>query len=188
MAKKNTAILRSPLIGCEAINRDNYQQIEVFPLGKIILRGKSEDGDFTAAVKNVLKCELPMMPNTTTCSSSTRLLWLGPEEWLLWVKYSAVKKQLALLQKALGGRHAALINVSDYYTIIHLSGEKTAQVLAHGCPLDMRDKQLPVGCCAQSHYRNAAVLLYRTEDGCDVQVRWSFAQYLWHYFSQVSMR
>ena len=188
MAKKNTVVPRSPLTGCEAISRDDYQQVEVFPLGKIILRGKSGDSGFTTAIKNTLKCELPLTPNTTTCNGNTRLLWLGPEEWLLWVKSQAVKKQLVLLQKALSGQHAAVINVSDYYTIIRLGGEKAAQVLAHGCPLDMRDKRFGVGGCAQSHYRNAAILLYRTDDGYDVQVRWSFAQYLWHYFSQVSMQ
>lgn len=187
MARKTKAIAQSPLAGFDAIERDDYQQREIFPLGKLIIRGKGDNSAFVSAAEDALGAALPLTPNSATAiSDSSTALWLGPEEWLLWANDRQFDKKFKTLQEGLSSHHAAVIDVSDYYTIIRIGGDKAAQVLAHGCPLDMRDKRFTVNSCAQSHYRNAGILLYRRKNGYDVQVRWSFAQYLWEYFAKVS--
>lgn len=180
------ATARSPLAECKSIRHKNYQQKEIFPLGKTIIRGKG--GDFHAAAQNTLDIkEMPAANSSVSLGGKSTLLWLSPDEWLLWSGSEAAhRKQLAALQAAFAAPHAAAIDVSDYYTLIRLGGSKATDVLAHGCPLDLRDSALPPGACAQSHYRNAGMLLYRGKSGYDVQVRWSYAHYLWSYFSEVS--
>ena len=187
MAKRKiVSVPRSPLADAAPLQHAAAKQEVPAPLAKIILRGRGEDEAFLAAVKTALAPNVPTTPNSTTkVDKDSRLLWLGPDEWLLWTADGKRQKTIDALQKAVEGQHAAVVDVSDYYTVIRLSGKGAADILSHGCPLDLRDNAFPVGSCAQSHFRNAGILLYRHEDGYDVQIRWSFAQYLWDYFAEV---
>lgn len=199
--KKIVSLARAPLGDVAPLQHGTVRQDTPPPLGKIILRGDSGNDKWLGAMAELLPAGLPTAPNSSAAvDDDTRLLWLGPDEWLLW---TAEGKRAAMregLQAAAQGHHAAVVDVSDYYTIIRLSnigdsggggGNNHSDnggvnaLLAHGCPLDLREKHFPVGSCAQSHFRNANILLYRREDGYDVQIRWSFAQYLWDYFAQV---
>lgn len=186
MARTIVAVTRSPLGERAEIKSAHYQQQEIAPLAKIIIRGQG--GDETGAVREVLGAEPPQTPNTVVrVGQSGQLLWLGPEEWLLWQASEQREKTLNALQSGFAGIHAAAVDVSDYYTIIRVSGSAVNAVLAHGCPLDLRERAFPVGQCAQSHYRQAAILLYRTgTDSYDAQIRWSFAEYVWDYFATVA--
>jgi len=177
----------SPLAAVAPIEGGRFQQCEKAHTGKIILRGAGDDADFLAAAEKVLAAPLPQTPNTTViiakdddgaANEDEKLLWLGPNEWMLWTRLQA-------LREAFGGLFAAAVDVSDYYTVIRLSGELATDVLRHGCPLDLRETAFKTGTCAQSRFRNAPILLYKVADApiYDVQVRWSFAHYLWHYFA-----
>ncbi|MCH9705688.1 MAG: sarcosine oxidase subunit gamma [Proteobacteria bacterium] len=189
MAKKIVAVARSPLAAHSAINTETYRQQEIAPLTKIIIRGKSDDSAFMQAIKSVLDAELPLTPNSTVelkdPKKQARILWLGPEEWLLWTSADKHGSTLDALQTATREHHAAIIDVSDYYTIIRISGSNAKGALMQGCPLDLRERAFSEGNCAQSHYRNTGILLYCGKDYYDVQVRWSFANYLWEYFATV---
>lgn len=185
MAKQHKAATQSPLAAYPKIADEHYQQSEITAVGKIILRGDGDDAQFTAAVKDALSLTLPVQPNTVASSEKEKLLWLGPDEWLLWTPMQLRQKRLDALQKAFAAQHAAAVDVSDYYTIIRLSGAVSDDIIAHGCPLDLRAFRR--GTCAQSRFCNAAFLLSKHDETptYDVQVRWSFADYLWNYFTEL---
>lgn len=187
MAKK--AATCSPLAAVAPIEEKHFQQREKPHTGKIILRGGGGDADFLAATEKTLKTPLPQTPNTTVKNGDDILLWLGANEWMLWTPPAVGDKRLGALQDAFAGLHAAAIDVSDYYTVIQLHGELARDVLMHGCPLDLRVNKFKTGDCAQSRFRNAPILLYKRDDTptFDVQVRWSFADYLWHYFASLRL-
>lgn len=151
---------------------------------KIILRGKTEDAAFVAAAKLALGFALPdVVGKTTTGAAKTgdgtdiTALCLAPDEWMLWAADDARESLLGELREALGGIFAAAVDVSDYYAIIRLDGDKAEEMLSSGCPLDL--SQLKVGECAQSHHGAAQILIRRTRAGYDLQTRISMARHLW---------
>ncbi|MGA8260121.1 MAG: sarcosine oxidase subunit gamma family protein [Arenicellales bacterium] len=151
-------------------------------VGKVIVRGNLEDSAFADAVKGVIGCDLPAVPNTTGSSPAHTVFWLGPNEWQIHCAEDTQYGLIDRLREALGDRHAALVDVSDYYALMRLSGEKTLEVLAKGTPLDLHPRAFPAGRCAQTRFGHATVLLHKLEDSIvDLQVRWSFAAYVWSY-------
>ena len=108
----------------------------------------------------------PVEPNTTGTVDGKTVLWLCPDEWLV-----------------LGGHEAdypdaaAAVDVSANRVAFELSGDDAADVLAHGCALDL-DPFEP-GRCAQTLLARAQVILYRPDAVTfRILVRPSFAPYL----------
>jgi sarcosine oxidase subunit gamma len=108
----------------------------------------------------------PIEPNTTAEVDGRTVLWLGPDEWLV-----------------LGGTEAdfpaaaAAVDVSANRVAFDLVGDDAADVLAHGCTLDL--DRLDPGACAQTLLARAQVILYRPERSTfRILVRPSFAGYL----------
>lgn len=158
--------------------------------GKILIRGESEDGAFLKAAEGVLGASLPLTPNAAVelkgGGGRGRIFWLGPSEWLVWTE--AREEKLSALAEALTDLHAAVVDVSDYYAVLRLSGELAREVLAHGCPLDLHEGVFKAGDCAQTRFRAAALLIYQADDKptYDVQMRWSYAEYMRRYLAEVS--
>ena len=165
--------------------------------GKVLLRGLGEDAAFLKAAESVLGAGLPLTPNTTVAPSRggkggkggaewERIFWLGPSEWLIWT--SGREELLSALDGGLSGLHSAAVDVSDYYAVLRVSGDLAREVLAHGCPLDLEGDGFGVGSCAQTRFRSAAILIYFADDAptFDIQVRWSYAEYLRRYLAEVS--
>ena len=149
------------------------------------LRGSPADEKFTAAAESALGGALPVAPNTTAQAEGRTVFWLGPDEWQVRVSESARAKTWTALKKvrAAAANGAAVVDISDYYTVIRIAGGGARDALAAGCPLDLHPKKFAAGQCAQSRFGRAAVLLFQCGDApvFDIQVRWSFADYLWEY-------
>lgn len=149
-------------------------------VGKVNLRG---DADVADAASRVLGCRLPVAPNAVAGAGDYTVFWLGPDEWQVHCPEDGQHALVADLRDALEQRHAAIVDVSDYYVVVRLSGDRVLEVLAKGMPLDLHGRAFPEGCCAQTRYGHAAVLVHKlTAAMVDVQVRWSFAEYLWSCF------
>jgi sarcosine oxidase, subunit gamma len=143
-------------------------------IGTLNLRGA--DPAFNEAIMQTLGAALPTIPNTTKRVDQFELKWLGPDEWLLHTPYDQ-----AALSKTLAGCHHALINVSDQWLPLNLSGPRSREVLACGCPLDLHENTFRPGTCAQSYFLKAPVILSRPDDEprYDILVARSLAEYCW---------
>lgn len=185
MTNKLSAVAHSPLDGVAVVTAADYRQQEAAFQTKLILRGHADDTAFADAVKKTLAATLPTAGRTTKTANRETLLWLGPNEWLLWTSAQKQAARLTALQTAFAELHAAVVDVSDYYTIFRLEGGRVPDILAHGCPLDISG--LRTGDCTQSRFRNAPILLHQTDNkpSYRLQVRWSFADYLWHYLAEL---
>ena len=152
------------------------------------LRGSLADEKFTAAALANLGAALPAEPNTTVSASGRTVFWLGPDEWQVRADSSARAKTAAAVEKTrAAAEHAAAADVSDYYTVVRISGAGARAALSAGCPLDLDPRRFSAGMCARSRFGRAAVLLFQ-RDGTpvfDIQVRRSFAGYLWEYLRAV---
>jgi sarcosine oxidase, subunit gamma len=150
--------------------------------GQAALRGDAGDPAFVNAIKQAIGSSPPTEPNTVAgpadLAAGSRVLWLGPDEWLV---VDAGGEALVALRATLDGRHAAVVDVSDSRAVIALSGPRARGVLAKGCPLDLHPRVFTAGRCAQTLLSKAHVILHQIDDApsYEIYVHRSFADYLW---------
>lgn len=181
MGEQMIPVRRGPLDGVAAIESEAVSLDVPEAVGKVILRGASEDAAFTAAAAGVLGAALPLAPNTTAQTDRGLELWMGPSEWMVQVEGDGAAALIADLEAAFADLHAAVVDVSDYYAVIRLSGPRARDVLAKGCPLDLHPNVFDVEHCAQTRFVGTPILIYQkyVSPTYDIQVRWSFAEFLW---------
>ena len=152
-------------------------------IGKVVLRASADDAKILLGAETALGVALPTAPNTVGVNDDITIFWLGPDEWLIYCPLAEVEALLKRLRQELEGQHVALTDVSDYYVVLRLTGSPVREVLSKGTPFDLHPSVFKPGDCAQTRFGHASILLHcvDSESTIDVQVRWSFAEYLWLY-------
>lgn len=150
-------------------------------LGHINLRGDPADASFTRCVRTVLGFDLPSVPNTVSEGEDLVAYWLAPTEWLLVVPAQRERAIASGLRDALAGQFVSVVESSGGHVVLLLTGSRVRQVLAKGCPLDLREGAFGLGQCAQSHLAKAPVLLRPVANGVELILPRSFADYLWQW-------
>lgn len=179
----------SPLVGANALLKKHQASASAaFRLSErpflelVNVRGDTRDAAFMQAVQDVIGCRPPEKANTVARGNGYEMAWLGPDEWLVRSATAHDAARTAPLQAKLGaafsGVFASAVDVGSGYTVLEISGTRTREVLARGCPLDLHPKLFGDGQCAQSHYFKASMTLLSTgADSFDIVVRRSFADY-----------
>jgi sarcosine oxidase subunit gamma len=149
-------------------------------LGYVNLRGRSDNTKFLAGALKVLGCEPPTTANTVVESGDYRIYWLGPDEWLIVTPAGGQGWLKAELLSAMKGAFCSVVDNSSGLTMIHVSGEHAAALLATDCPLDLHPREFKHGQCAQTRLAKAGMTLSPLPDnsGFEVIIRRSFADYL----------
>jgi sarcosine oxidase subunit gamma len=148
--------------------------------GHVNLRGDSGDDVFLKAAEGVLRLALPLVPNTVVDNADLKVLWLGPDEWLIITPTDGESAIVAALEGKLGDMHASVTDITGGQTIIRLSGPSAGDLLAKGCPLDLHPRVFGPGRCAQTLVAKAMVTMMHVDDApsFDLVVRRSFSDYL----------
>ncbi len=151
--------------------------------GKLNIRGNADHVAFTQGIQSVLGMPLPLKPNSYHEFESRRLLWLGPDEWLLICDLEDAEAWQGKLVQSLSDIPHAVTEISDYYTTLRLRGPDSTSLLRRGCPIDFHHTVFPTESIAQTRFGHASVLLIKYADGetWDLHVRWSYAEYVWDY-------
>ena len=178
----------SPLSQKEKITSNNIglQQIEF--LGKLNLRLQEDDAEVRQIVEEYLNYNLPKIAGEVTGNNETRVLWLGPNEYLILCENEKKDNIINELNISLTNSFYSIVDVSDYYLTMRLSGPKSIDVLTKACPLNFEQTLTKGNTCAQSYISKATVLIDRLSDDLvfDISVRWSFADYLWDWLADSS--
>ncbi len=156
---------------------------------KLIVRADFSDAATVAALSQVLGQTPALEANTYSMADDKAVYWLGPDERLVYLHAQTAADTIGSVQAAIPAGKGAVVDVSDYYTVIQLSGQNARDVLSSGTPFDVHPRVFGAGQCAQTRYGSATVLLSALDDDTptfNVQVRWSFAQYLWTYLARVA--
>tara|TARA_Y100001960_G_scaffold195413_1_gene204560 strand:+ start:751 stop:1368 length:618 start_codon:yes stop_codon:yes gene_type:complete len=150
-------------------------------VGKMILRGSLSEKKFITSTKKHLSQQFPASPNSFYDDTKVRVIWLGPDEWLILTDVTELDSLKDDLTRALIKSHSALVDVSDNSTIIEIKGRYSRAVLMKGCSLDIHPSVFQTGCSAQTDLGLANIILLKTADDPVYQiiVRASFASYLW---------
>lgn len=183
MANPQTAV-ETPLGTKTPLTIDGLSLAELPHLGKVTLRGDADNSAFAEAVKSVLGTDLPTDPMSSVEAGKLRIFWKAFDEWLIWTPSGGEGKLIADLRQALGEAAHAVVDISDYYTVIRVDGVLSRDLLAKGCALDLHPDVFTDGQVTGTGFHHATIFLTRAgENRFDVMIRWSYADYLWTYFT-----
>ena len=103
-----------------------------------------------------IKVDSLNLPSTLKSSSNsdTRILWLGPENWLV---FSSKKNLIELEKSQFDEKDFAITDISHSRSIIELEGNLVNEVLKKGCPLDINS--FKEGDCANSVYNGITITI-----------------------------
>ena len=103
-----------------------------------------------------IKVDSLNLPPTLKSSSNsdTRILWLGPENWLV---FSSKKNLMELEKSQFDEKDFAITDISHSRSIIELEGNLVNEVLKKGCPLDINS--FKEGDCANSVYNGITITI-----------------------------
>ena len=182
MVKATEIKTTSPAYNRTPIEGDN-RLIALPWCGKINLRGQLSNRQFVEPIETTLSMAVPDQANSCTENDDSTLYWLGPNEWLLHCPLSATDRTISKLKTALSGTHSAVVDVTDYYAVLRLTGADSTALLAKACPLDLHPQVFATGACTQTRFGHASILLHKISSTptYDIQVRWSFTEYVWDY-------
>ena len=149
-------------------------------LGYLNLRGRPAHTGFVAGVLKALGVEAPTEPNTVIDAGDKRVYWLGPDEWLIVTPAGQQQEIADQLRATLDGVFSSVVDNSSGLTMIRISGENAAALLATDCPLDLHPREFKPGQCAQTRIAKAGMTIAPLADGngFEVIIRRSFADYL----------
>ena len=103
-----------------------------------------------------LKIDELDLPDTlkTTFNDKTRILWMGPSNWLV------ISKKLDLIKiitTLFDDKNFAITDLSHSRTIIEIEGDLADEIIKKGCPLNINE--LEKGDCANSSFHGITVTI-----------------------------
>ena len=112
--------------------------------------------------------DLPREPNRSTVNDGLHALWLAPGEWLL----VSESKDIEI--------DAMASDLSHGRTVFRIAAGPAREILAKGCPLDLREGEFQPGHCGQSVLCGVGVLVHHLEDGAhmDIYVARSYGRFI----------
>ncbi len=152
--------------------------------GKLVLRGKPEI--VGTAVEGVTGLSLPSEACTASRDSETAILWIGPDEHWIITAPDRAETVAAELAERLAGAHHQIVDVSDYYAAIAISGPRAREALMKLTTLDVDVRAFTAGHVAGSMFGHVQAYLWQRTPETHVEgpsfmllTRRSAADYLW---------
>jgi sarcosine oxidase subunit gamma len=186
MLNYNQALPKETLI-------QDLQMKEIKPIMKLIIRGKKRE--FISAIGKSLNILLPTEANTSTQSDKLSALWLSPDEWMIFSNepidentnnYETEKLLNNNISKLNLG---AVIDVTDQFVMIALSGNKIYELFQTGSPFNFNDFQNKKGAVTQTILTKIDIIVHnRDKNAVNLFVRRSFSQHLFSWMNDTASR
>ena len=136
-------------------DKDDQNLLKVSEINKLLIfqiaKYKNSSFDISKIVVDGLSLPSPLKSSS---NSNTRILWLGPDNWLVF------SSNLNLIEKEknqFDETNFAITDISHSRTIIEIEGDLVDEVLKKGCPLDINSYKQ--GDCANSVYNGITVII-----------------------------
>ena len=108
---------------------------------------------------NIDNLNLKNEPLTVVCNNDTRILWNGPNNWLL---VSTKKDLLKSITETFKESDFAVTDLSHSRAIIELEGEYSKEVLKKGCPYNFNE--LNKNICVNSVFNGITITIDMIEE------------------------
>jgi len=168
----------------------NYSEIkisEVESTAKINLRGKNRD--FITKIGKELSIIPPTDPNTSSGNDILNILWLSPDEWLIYSNNKIDQKNIDDLEDRLynlisKAKIGSVTNVTDHWVMINLKGEKVYELLSAGCPFNFNKFKNLKGAVTQTLINHTDAIIHnKNNNDLNIFVRRSFSNHLWSWIN-----
>ena len=137
-------------------------------VNKINLRLDPNNNVYMSSCGKILGAVLPTKPNTYVQNEKVKIIWLGPDEWMI---INDQENELFIkLKNELGDLEASVTDVSENRTIIRLSGKKIMTLLSKFLVLDLEKNLGTQSSCAQTIFVKVPILLVRNNDNNQIPV------------------
>ena len=169
----------------KTINKENQIEIKEFSfVKKINLRLDIEDKKLISSCNQILGVILPIKTNSYVVNENNeKIIWLGPNEWLI-VNFNGNNfKTFNKLQSEIGDCNGSVTDVSENRTIIRLYGNRLNKLLSKFLFLNLDKNLSDYSSCAQTLFAKVPILLtrninnYTTE--IDIYTNTSHAKYIY---------
>jgi len=144
--------------------KNDNELLKVSELSDFLIIQIAKYKNSLTAIENI-KIDNLSLKNATlniSCNANTRILWNGPNNWLL---VSSKKKILKEINEKLVETDFAITNVSHSRAIIQIEGKNTKEILKKGCPFNFNE--LKKDTCLNSTYNGMSVTIDMLDDNLD---------------------
>ena len=178
---KRESVLKNQ--GIQIHNGIEFEELSHIP--KINLRGESDNKDFMSSTKTILDIILPTEPNISKVTVNVKIIWLGPNEWLVEINNENKFKEIfSKLQSILNPQNTAVTDLTENRTIIKISGHNLYTLLAKFMVIDLDKILQKETAVAQTLFIKVPVLLVRNhkdteKPSIDIHTNRSHAQYIY---------
>jgi sarcosine oxidase subunit gamma len=148
------------------------------PRAQVGLRLDPGDAALLDRIGDRLGAALPVVPGAVARFAGGRVLWLGPDEWLLIHEESAANELVSILEAAVGDGFGTVVDLSANRVVLAVEGADAGAVLATAVSIDLHPRAFPDGRVVQTLLARAQVILEHDGDRFLVYVRPSFAAYV----------
>ena len=156
---------------------NDFENLEVKlnePKIKINIRGKNKD--FFTKIGKILSIILPVEPNTSTSNGNLDVLWLSPDEWMIYLNENIFDNLFNEISKLNLG---SVTDVSDQWVCINIKGSKVFDLLSSGSPFNFREFKNNKNHVTQTLVNHVDVTIHRKElNEINLFVRRSFSEHL----------
>jgi len=144
------------------------------PKIKINIRGKNKN--FFTKIGKILSIILPVEPNTSTSNGNLDVLWLSPDEWMIYLNENIFDNLFNEISKLNLG---SVTDVSDQWVCINIKGSKVFDLLSSGSPFNFREFKNNKNHVTQTLVNHVDVTIHHKElNEINLFVRRSFSQHL----------
>ena len=169
----------------------NIELKEISPIKKLILRGKSRE--FISAVGRAINILLPTEANTSSSNGEITTIWLSPDEWLIFSNtiddkdFNQIEEKL--IQNICKTKLGAVIDVTDQFVMINLSGNKIFDLFQTGSPFNFNEFRNKKGATTQTLLAKIDVIIQnKDQNNANLFVRRSFSRHLFSWMSDSASR
>jgi sarcosine oxidase subunit gamma len=172
-----------------------YSEIEISeiePIIKLNLRGKNRD--FITKVGKVLSIIPPTDPNTSSGNDNLNMLWLSPDEWMIYYNnkinlIEANNLEDNLFNEISKVKIGSVTNITDHWIVINIKGDKVFELLSSGSPFNFNNFKNVKGAVTQTLLNHIDVIIHNKNiNDLNLFVRRSFSEYLWSWINDCASK
>ena len=113
--------------------------------------------DFLKVIKNIFQFDVPLNPNTSNVSDKTRIIWTGPNRWL--IIEPETRDLTSLIKNQIKETSVAIIDLSHARSSIEIDGLMTRDLLLKGAAIDFHPEVFLINHCVQTTFFNSSALI-----------------------------
>jgi sarcosine oxidase subunit gamma len=113
--------------------------------------------DFLNIIKNLFKFDVPPAPNTSSVSDKTRIIWTGPNRWL--IVEPETRDLTSLVKSQIKENSVSIVDLSHARSSVGIDGLMTRDLLLKGAAIDFHPEVFLVNHCVQTTFFNLSALI-----------------------------